>query len=221
MPSRLVNSSVVVVANDVNLSIFKPPWLLRNGILLEAELEGEILLSPVTVQVPTEHFVLGVMPNRIQLELPREYEKAGQDVQRVVGGIVRTLPHTPYNAVGINFHYEVDPPGSEPFAAWNRRVCASPLAERIAPAGDGARYGFYVSFDAMDARLKMDVKPITRKQSGPDAREQAAEEHLAVNMNFHRDLIDPNSVVDDLVTALDARSQALAMSQDIASAWDG
>ena len=47
MPSELVNSNVVIAAQQFNPSVFSQIWLFRNNIVREDELlEGQHLFTP-------------------------------------------------------------------------------------------------------------------------------------------------------------------------------
>lgn len=124
-------SSVVIIAKDVNLSIFKPPWLLKNKVFLERELEGNVIFTPPVVQIATDHFQFTALPDRVQLFLHDENLSSEKDIERVLGTIVKTLPHTPYTAVGLNFNYLIAPEDERQFADWNRNIFTTPLSNNI------------------------------------------------------------------------------------------
>ena len=155
-------SSTVLVANDVNVSIFKSAWFGRNQVISEDEMLDDVLISPGIVQIPTRNFQVIIVPNRIQFFLPpQRFDVGQQEIDRVLGTIVRLLPHTPYTAIGLNFEYIVTPPSADTFYEWNRKWFSAPLVEKFPEAKDKtSRFGSYFSMDSLEMRLKIDIKPV-------------------------------------------------------------
>ncbi len=125
------HTSIVIIAKDFNPSIFKPLWLAKNNILREEELQGDVVITPPAIQIPTKAFQFSVLPDRLQMIIPQSYSDAESDIIRVLGGIIKTLPHTPYTAVGINFNYVAAPSAEDTFAAWNRKLFASAISKKL------------------------------------------------------------------------------------------
>lgn len=215
MSIHFEHSSVVLIANNVNVSIFRPLWMARNAILREDELAGELLISPVTVHVPTPNFELDVLPDRVQWKCSQPYAEAQADVQRILGGIARMLPHTPYKAVGLNFAYLLTSPPGVSFDEFDARLFASPCTHAVeALPGGNARYGAYFSIDVLDMRLKVDLKPtrLAVNLGQPEALVPMGTELMRGLFNFHRDLKeDP---IPDLERSLQNWERARGVAQD-------
>ena len=108
---QLVETSIVFVANQLNLSIFNPLWFVKQGILREDEFTAETVITPAFVQIPTSGFNLLIIPDRLQMQLlPRTFPIAANEFHRVLGGIIKSLPHTPLKGVGLNFSFMSVPP---------------------------------------------------------------------------------------------------------------
>ena len=88
MNTVMENSSVVIIAKDFNISIFKPMWFLKNNIFSEEELNKDIVITPPAVQIPSKNFQFMVLPDRLQVTIPRQYPDAQSDIDRILGGIV-------------------------------------------------------------------------------------------------------------------------------------
>jgi len=212
------NSSIVITANDVNLSIFKPLWLQKNQIFREEELQGQVVITPVAVQIATQRFQFMVVPNRIQMMFPSEYPEALSDISRVLGGIVQTLPHTPYSAIGINFNYMAAPKDEKTFPSLNSRLFGSEFAKQIHTVEDNdARFGSYFTFDLIGTRLKIDMKPVKGSSNINSlcSSWHRGQDLLAFNFNFHKDLTKPDQNVDIILTILNKWSEALSLSRQI------
>lgn len=218
MNIMLENSSIVILAKDFNPTIFKPFWLKKNDIFFEQELQGSIVITPVAVQIPTENFHFTVLPDRVQMVMPRNYSEAENDVDRVLGGIVKTLPHTPYTAVGLNFNYLIAPDSEDKFSEWNRKLFASSLSRKIqSPKDNNSRFGNYVSFDFLETRLKIDMKPIKALGNIESLCKSWHENQdlIRINVNFHSDVGNMDSPEKAIIENLNKWTQALAYSEKL------
>jgi len=214
----LENSSIVIIAKDFNVSIFKPFWLLKNNIFREEELQGNIVITPPAVQIPTQNFQFTVLPDRLQVFMSRKYPDAEADIARIIGGVVKTLPHTPYTAVGLNFNYLVAPEAEDAFSNWNRDLFASPLSSKIQSTKNRkARFGSYVSFDVLGTRLNIDIKPVKASNDIETLCKswRAGQDLIRVNLNFHSDVVNSKSAVDSILDKVAKWNEALVLSQKI------
>lgn len=175
-----LQANAVLLANQLNLSIFQQLWLVENNLLQKDEFGSETFFSPMAVSVRNEQFDFLVVPDRVQVTVTREIERSGPLFDRILCGIAKALPHTPYTALGFNFQSTFVAKTPEHFEATSRRLCLrddNPLATDFTESN--ARFGLYLSKDVFDMRLRLDIKP---------ARDENKREVLLVNFNFHRDL---------------------------------
>lgn len=203
-------SNVVIVSNSFNVSIFSQIWLIKNGIMNEDDFSKGYLFSPMAVQTESNDFSLLVVPERLQFTLRDLSEKAPDLIMSKVGKIVETLPHTPFKSVGLNFNWCADSE-TQPFDQFNHSLFwkeKSPLYEAFNQ--ENARFGAYMSQDFMNFRLKLDIKPITRKT--PDG----TVELLQFAFNFHRDL-EPESAKSQILDTLKSWSDAKKTASEIIS----
>lgn len=204
--------SCVLVAHDMNLSIFKPHWFTSNKILSQDEFSDDILFAPGIIQIPTKEYGLSVFPNRVQMRFETECEHARDYLLRIIGGIVKTLPHTPYTALGFNYEYRLIP--SSDFSSWNREIFGGLRVSAAAPNDDvDARFGAYFSFDLHGMRLKVDAKPIKIQVDGEN------KECQLVVLNFHRDLNQPVDV-EELTSLLKQWDVCYSYSQSLVDSLD-
>jgi hypothetical protein len=184
-----------LVANHFNLSIFHPLWFSKFKILREDELEQNVLISPALVVVPTSKFHLTLLPERAQMQFNASgYSEAAVELLRVIGGIVKTLPHTPYTAVGFNFDCVLVAPEGAQFPEWNRSSFAAPrLRSAKGTEAEDARFGAYASFNVSGARLKANLLPVQQSAIQPGVRESdhSQTEKMHINLNYHRDIPQP------------------------------
>ena len=199
--------SCVLVAHDMNLSIFKPHWFTSNKILNQDEFSGDILFAPGIIQIPTKEYGLSVFPNRVQMRFETECEHARDYLLRIIGGIAKTLPHTPYTALGFNYEYRLIP--SSDFSSWNREVFGGSHFCASAPNNDKeARFGTYFSFDEQGMRLRVDAKP------GKEPVDEKNGEYQQVVVNFHRDFRQPFAI-EELMDLLELWDDFYARSRSV------
>jgi len=188
MKTTIIDNNLVLVANDVNLSIFKPWWLINQGILNENEIRDDFVFSPVAIQIPTNEFQLNILPNRIQLAIPPQSTDTTPIIERVLGGIVKTLPHTPFSGVGLNFNYHIIPDDPETFVKWNKELFSSKIASLFDIQDDSKpKYGSYLSFNVLSGRLKLNIKPVIVNETLRNAKGIFEKKTEVVHVNYNYD----------------------------------
>lgn len=160
MPWDRIGSTVVVIANRFNPSIFSQIWLSDNNIVTRDEFLPNFVLNEMVAQVPTTRFDLLVIQEQLQF-LPHVPEDQEQElITQKVGGIVGLLPQTPFRALGLNFNWHLTPRDGD-IGRLSRELFSSPdkpLYRRFGSPTD--HFGAYFSTDLAGFRLKLDVKPV-------------------------------------------------------------
>jgi len=178
-------AAIVIKAQLFNPSVFNETWLSKNGIVEPDELDGARVFSKEVAQFCTKRCQVVVLPPQMQITFGlQENDVCGERPSAIACRIVEVLPHTPYQAMGINFDYFVSPPEGEEFHVYERRL----LGEGSYALLDeftckDARFGRYMSKDHGNGRLKLDVKPTTVNLPGKETLEL-----LRFGFNFHYDL---------------------------------
>jgi len=173
--------TAVLVAESINLNIFQPIWLVENGIVEKSEIEkGTNFNTPVAASISTGKFDLLVVSERIQLSFNNGVENAEDDIKRIIGGIVSSLPHTPYTAIGLNFNYMLTSKDEAAFVRKAKELFLNNSSSLVSEfSSDDVRAGMYASKNIFNARLRMDVKPVV-KNDGKEA--------VQLNCNVHKNV---------------------------------
>jgi hypothetical protein len=203
---NLTNGNIVIVAQNLNPSIFTQLWLLKQGVFVEEEFKQESFFTPAAVNVFTDNSQLLIVPERLQLTFLNT-DKQDVLAKRIIGTIVEALPHTPYNALGFNFTWVSEPSEGTGFSEKLREMFLSPknpLASYF--NDDNARFGMYMSKDVDNMRLKLDMKPVTHSQ-------ERSKEALQLIFNFHKDLKD--DAVHTIVSSLGQWYNTRKLSEEI------
>lgn len=206
--SRIINSSIVVSANQFNPSVIRESWLIRSGVLAPDTLQQGCIFTDVLVNVATESFRLLVTPDQLQFNPLQEPD--GELGRQCVGKVVQNLPHTPFQAVGLNFIWQLLPTSVGENGV---RELALELLGISRPIHDifdepNSRFGGYFSADVMGGRLRLEVKPSMMKDEG------GSKECLLFNFNFHLDLKSDDPVTE-IASHLAKWEQVLELTKEI------
>lgn len=189
MPKEFLGSNVVIVARQFNPSVFSQIWLVRNGVVGEDAFGAGCLFSDDVVKIETRDFGLLVIPPQLQFQPRTSTELEVELVSNKVGIIVRTLPHTPFVAVGLNFTWHVWPANGN-LHAFSQSLFLRPDGPFF-EAFDGAEdavFGAYFSRDVLGCRLRLDVKPVDVPADKQVVR------RLQCAFNYQLDVPDENAV---------------------------
>jgi hypothetical protein len=194
MPWTDAGSVAVVVAHQFNPSIVRESWLLRHGILEEGNLQEGSIFTDMLVQVRSLQFHLFLIPDLMQFVPAVPADQQQQLIVNKVGAIIRTLPETPYRALGLNFNWHFTPDDGDMPRLTRSLFCIppDPLYRRF--TAQDARFGAYLSKDFAGFRLTLSILPI---QFPPNADEH----RLQFAFNFNFDLAEGESaaqIVDRL-----------------------
>jgi hypothetical protein len=206
MDSRLVNSSVVVAAHHFNPSVFSQLWLVRNNIVSETEFLTGCVFTDMIANIRTHAFELLVTQDQCQFSPLGGTEAHQTVIVEKVGSVIRLLPHTPFTAMGLNFIWHVEPLDVSEFGRTRFCKCDAPLYDNF--NCEDARFGAYLSKDALGFRLKIDIKPLTMTISG------ASKELFQFSFNFHSD-ISGDSPLSDIEPLLARWDEARVLSQEL------
>jgi len=175
-------SSIVLTAQSFNPSVFTETWLSAYCVLPADKLVGVRVFAPQVAQFQTSEVQVLVAPPKMQITFPIQAEgEAPQLACHVAARTVELLPHTPYQALGLNFDYFVPPPEGQDFNVYDRALFGDGGSKLLREFNSSdARFGRYFSRDYGAARLKLDVKPV---KAGPESKDL-----LQFSFNFHHAL---------------------------------
>ena len=217
MRPELIGSNCVITTSVFNPSILSQLWLVKHGILREADSTQGCMFSDAVVQVQTVDFALLVLPQQIQF-VPKQRADAHDLVNAHVRRILTALPETPYTAVGLNFTWHIDP-APEPLESVTRKMFFNKSSKLCAAFdADDANFGMYLSKNVNNARLKLDIKPVVTLQPGQPLTQpsSARDTRLQLLFNFHKDA-DPvnraSSIIDILQSWRSFDEQAEELTQ--------
>lgn len=192
-------SGIIITAQTFNPSIFTETWLSQNHIIDANDLIGLKLFSAEVAQFQTSDMRVLVIPPKMQITFPiPEVEGDFESPKEVAVRTVKLLPHTPYQALGLNFDFFVTQPADQNFSDYDRTLLGSGDYQLLREfSSNDSRFGRYFSKDYKEARLRLDIKPV---KAGPDKKET-----LQFSFNFHHEVsqLDPDNRVKKLIQLIE------------------
>ena len=212
---KLISENVVIVANNLNPSLFTQLWLVRQGIIEEEDFAPNSVFSQFVTQVSTPEFQLLVVPEQLQFTLAEKSKDDLDLIKEKVGTIIKKIPHTPYRAIGANFHWLFAPEPPEIFVEFMRNLFAKPgiaIYERFSESD--ARFGAYMSKDVFGVRLRLNIKSV---RSINEENPEEVKESLQLAFNYHLDLAEGTDIIDRMLDFLEQWNQMRLYSEELVS----
>ena len=179
---ELKNASVFVVARNFNPSIFTQQWLINKNVIDEGDSDGQQIFTPQFVHVSNNRFRLTVLPEQLIFETENSPEETFVEIVNTkLTLIINALNETPFVAVGVNFQWHVIDT-EQNIGGVSKSLFDKGTGIYSLFSTEDARYGAYMSKDFLNARLKLDIKPII------DQNNDDKKEFIMPAFNFHRDL---------------------------------
>ncbi|HEY1598920.1 MAG TPA: hypothetical protein VGG64_04920 [Pirellulales bacterium] len=209
---ELVQENIVLTARHVNVHIFTQIWLHHQGIVLENEYAAPMIFTPAIIQIVTPQFQMTVVEERIQFVPLGEEPARAQLILDRLGRLVNALPHTPYQALGLNFSWHHTPTPTAPIEVLGRRLFLK-QDSALAHAFDGndAKFGAYYSKNVFGGfRCKLSTLPIDVLQE-----DGSTQERLQFSFNYHLAAATPDEIVGALGHWDEAKRHAHALIASI------
>lgn len=192
----LVGFSVVVVAEANNPTILNPDFLRHNGIVASrwrlSENSPPITSPLLSAVIFDGGLTVQADPNRVTFE-QRSSALSLEDIECVdmVKGYLKTVPHVPYTAFGLNPHAVV------------RNPSFSRLSDMLHSSGGGMTFNSVVPRFELKAIYEMAGKRLTLDL------QEGQNEHgsfMLCHANIHRDIAESNQQmrVNSMLSFLDS-----------------
>jgi hypothetical protein len=198
---KLISENVVIVAKNLNPSLFSQLWLVKQGIVAEEDFLPNCVFSQFLTQISTTDFQLLVVPEQMQFTLTEKSMDNSELIKEKVGIIIQKVPHTPYKAIGTNFHWIIAPDPPAIFTDFMNNLFVKkgvPIYEQFSEID--ARFGSYLSKDIFGGRLRLDIKPVKSVTKG---KSEEIDELLQLAFNYNLDLSDSVETADQMLKFLE------------------
>lgn len=211
MKISLLVSNIVIVG-EFNLRKFDKFFFIKNNIFAEEEILDNSIFNDININVKTSKYNLILTPTQCSISLINM--DLEDDIHLIANKIV-AISDISAKAIGINYQYYMFTEGN--LVEISKKYFyhdGNPLLTNFFNTEDTV-YGYYVSKDFKDARLKLDIKPA----SVTNLTEQKVEEILLFSFNFHIDVNEINTK-DFIIKNLNEASEYLEESRKIMSIYE-
>jgi hypothetical protein len=206
-----VSYNIVVLAENLNPSLFTQLWLIKIGVISETDnIEGSFF-TPTAVNLITPKFDLLVVPERLQLTIKIEEPREQQEVlNKICGNIIKAIPHTPFTAIGFNMEWIAVSRYKHEFHDILREMFVSEK-NPIAPffKTDDSTFGMSFSKNEIGTRLSLNVSHVINNKEGTHG--------LRFKFNFHKQIenSDRERAVAILLEMLNNWQKARGIAEEI------
>lgn len=105
MGKTLIKANVVITARSHNPTIVSKAWIVEKEIMKEPIIN--FIHTPAFSMVEGNDFTIQADSSRLQISAKKVESDIVNKLPAVVESYVRSLPETPYTAIGFNFSYRV------------------------------------------------------------------------------------------------------------------
>lgn len=204
MQINLVGFSVVVVAQSNNPTILNADFLRHNGIVGSNRAlrdDQPPFTTPLLSEVSFDKdLVVRAEPQRITFAQAADgLAPEAIDCPAIAKGYLRTIPHVPYTALGLNPRAVILNP---PFQRLSKMLYAD--GNWMAHAGVTPRFELKAAYQVTDRWLTLTLQ-------------EALDDTLVCEANIHRDVVETNQQmrVNSILSMLDCWKDDLALFHDV------
>jgi len=189
----------IVLVGAFDIFGFDRYFFIKNGIVTDEQITDKSVFLPQLVQLVTPTVQLIINPAQFIINSIKTDDK-GDEVAQMLLKILSLTKNYMLSGSGINFNWFVEGESEQSLAQFSRSLCfnnSNAIQKSFFDEKD-ATFGFYSSKDALNCRLKLDVKPIRYKTNEMTDEKSV----LQFEFNFHRDYRDPETDKKHLETIL-------------------
>jgi len=198
LQKELQNSSVVILAQNFNPSIFNRYWLTKNEFIDNDNFNDDSVFAPGISNIITSEFSLLVTPSQLLFEVnggnPTLFINY---VNSLLIGIIRKLPEIPYKAIGLNFEWHVFDNEASSLASVSEELFYP--ANHVLQTSfntDDSMYGCCLSKNFLNSRMKLDIQPATVCRANLEEKDV-----FKFSFNYHK-MLDLETGYDNLLKNL-------------------
>ena len=210
MDAQLVVKNIVVIGNFLPQK-FDKYFFLKNNIFQEEDiLEDSIFLTEFCmVQTPK----MTIQITSQQLIVVDVDPIAVNDISILIKKVI-SYSHSSITASGVNFHFYISDNDTSQNLSKKYFYFENNLLNKFFLEEDKIGYGYYISKNFKDTRLKLDIKPA----SYIDIQKNSNQKIIQFQFNFHKDY-EENSV-ELFFAMVDKYNSYLEESKNIISIYE-
>ena len=173
MESQILNKNIVFIG-EFKPSIFDKLYFIKKRIIAEEEFLPNSLFLPDLTVIDTENYLLEITTNKFTISY-KIIEN--QDLPNTIK-IEKALEESKVNAFGFNFKIDIF---IDDRSVTKKYFYFADNKLNQFFDSDNSAYGYYVSKDLEECRLKLDIKPVQLQK----ITENVLIDAIDFNFNFH------------------------------------
>ncbi len=172
MEPTLNQASIILAASDHEPDIVTQEWLEQNSILKEEPIE--FVYRQGRLFVETENYSINLVAQQLKIAAKNSNTEVLNNLQIIANQYIETLPKLSYNAVGLNYNWQVLSTDAD---LLKKTLVANPKKfDRAIPDKTYGIGGFiYYEYQAFNVFLMVISEP---------------DDHIAADFNYHSDITD-------------------------------
>lgn len=203
MQKEFIESNIVILG-EFQPAKFDKLFFVKNNLIAEEDfLDGTIITSSL-VKITTKKLIINIVQNQIILV---NKSKTQSILLKQISENIISESNSTITAVGFNFKWFLFMDDVKSHTKSKFYSTSNTVLNKHFDSTDTA-YGFYVSKDFLNSRMKLDVKPKSLKEINSANSRMI----LSFDFNFH---IDNSSNKDDINKSIDNYNSYRKKAQEI------
>lgn len=190
MEPTLNQASIILAASDHEPDIVTKEWLEQNSILKEEPIE--FVYRQGRLFVETENYSINLVEQQLKIAAKNSNTEVLNNLQIIANQYIETLPKLSYNAVGLNYNWQVLSTDAD---LLKKIFVANPKKfDKAIPDKTYGIGGFiYYEYQAFNVFLMVISEP---------------DDHIAADFNYHSDITDSQQLSQKISQFTDIKENA-------------
>ncbi len=164
MKREIKNINIIVLANNHNPAISTKDWLIKKEIFNKEPIK--FLNTEVFSAFENNDYIFQVDEKRLLLQAKNPSSANIDDLGQKINKYVKTLPETPYIALGFNikWEYQQSVPEEKIIEVLKNQFCNKPSKIKTALNTDEFKFGGIFIFNEKSNQITLKINPDTNKE---------------------------------------------------------
>ncbi|MCD8443185.1 hypothetical protein LNI88_11320 [Tenacibaculum dicentrarchi] len=186
MEKKFIESNIVLLGN-FKPTVFDKLFFIKNNLISEEDFSESSVFTPKFSRIESSDLIIIIESNKIVL-VSRTNKS---DLLKSISLNIINENSTSLNIIGFNFKWFIL---LEEIPKYTKSKFFSPTNESLNNHfnDDNTAYGYYISSDFKNSRMKLDIKPNILKEINNDKEQNI----LSFDFNFHIEIED-NSIFNE------------------------
>lgn len=203
MEKEFIQSSIVILG-DFNPVNYDKLFFIKNDLISEEEFLESSIFTPKFSRINTNNLVINIELNKVIIFNSTDVEN--KLLKNTAKKIIE-VPNSKVNIIGFNFRWFLLIDDIYNFTKKHFYLQDNNILNKHFNSKNTA-YGYYISDDILDSRLKLEIKPSILQE----VRTNKSQNILSFDFNFHIEKVQDNTIensLDNYTSYLDKAQQII------------